>query len=179
MTSALLKNSYNKSASIYNSKFKDIQSEKYDKLKSYFSDIDSKKNLLDLGCGTALFYSYLQENFTINNLKYHGIDFSEKMIQQASLITKNVIIGDVSNLPYSNNYFNIIVSFTVIGLTDDSLANIFSEIYRVLKNNGICIITILSKLVPGNFDEIVKQSNLKLIKSIHECGQDKAFVIRK
>jgi len=42
---------------------------------------------------------------------------------------------ETTNMPYSNNYFNVVVSYGALGRNFWS-ENVFSEIYRVLKPNG-------------------------------------------
>ena len=94
------------------------------------SELRSGK-ILDIGCG-----SY--PNFLINtdfNKKY-GIDASVKI---------NLIQHDIEKeeaLPFNKNLFDVITLLAVYEhIEPDRLINVISEIYRVLKPEGIFILT--------------------------------------
>lgn len=91
---------------------------------------------LDAGCGTGYFMQDLKEfAFPI------GIDNSEHSLSYAKKKTKNIIRGDICNMPFKDEAFDLITTLGVLyneTVTDDDAA--IKEFSRVLKNNGILII---------------------------------------
>lgn len=97
--------------------------------------------VLDLGSGAG-FDAFLAVKKVGNSGKVIGIDFTEEMIKKSRELAKkygykNVEFkfGDIENLPFENEYFNVIISNCVINLAPDKL-KVFKESYRVLKNIG-------------------------------------------
>jgi ubiquinone/menaquinone biosynthesis C-methylase UbiE len=93
--------------------------------------------VLDVGCGTGKFsmklYSYN------SNIKIHGVDFSEVMIHKAQAKLKGepieFQIGDVENLPYPANRFDIITCSNSFHHYPNQRGAIL-EMNRVLKPGG-------------------------------------------
>ncbi|MEA2092915.1 MAG: class I SAM-dependent methyltransferase [Patescibacteria group bacterium] len=102
----------------------------------------SKKNekILDLGCGNGRFSKYLQET------DYTGVDFSEKMIEEAKkrFPDKKFIVANVLNLPFEDNYFDKIYSVAMIHQIPSHKYRLEAllEIKRVLKPNGQLLATV-------------------------------------
>ncbi|MEM3374721.1 MAG: class I SAM-dependent methyltransferase [Candidatus Woesearchaeota archaeon] len=102
---------------------------------------DNKKNLkiLNLGVGTGDDLEILRrwgENYVI--------DINKKVL---SLINDELVkekkIGDACNLPYKDNFFDVVVSLDVFEhIKDDNKAA--NEVYRVLKNDGVLIFSVPS-----------------------------------
>ncbi|MGB9911204.1 MAG: class I SAM-dependent methyltransferase [Microgenomates group bacterium] len=89
------------------------------------------KKILDVGCGTGL-YTQL---FCKNNNEVFGLDL------QNNLRIKNVkfIKGNALNMPFPQEFFDVVISFDVIEHIDDD--NLFlKECWRVLKDNGMLIL---------------------------------------
>lgn len=98
------------------------------------------KSVLDLGCGEGEFLKICSEN-NIKDLA--GVDISEYAITKARKI-KNAKITKVNlekqPLSYKNAKFDLVVAIDIVEhvINTDFL---FSEIFRVLKNNGLLFIT--------------------------------------
>ena len=106
------------------------------------------KTFLDLGCGLGR-HSYL---FAKNNFKVSCFDISEDAIYRTKKwceqehLECNYNVGDMLKLPYDNNSFDCILCMNVISHTDtEGIKQVIKEIYRVLKNNGECYLTLGSK----------------------------------
>lgn len=110
------------------------------------------KRILDVATGTADIAIALTK---IKNCEIIGMDLSSNMLDigdkkikdlglQQSVILE---IGDVENLKYNDNYFDVVtVGYGVRNF--DNLKKSLDEIYRVLKKNGTLII--LETSVPKN-----------------------------
>lgn len=106
---------------------------------SNFKNKKNKIKILEVGSGTgANLWFFSREKFIT-----YGIDGSREALKIAKKKLKkenlkaNLICGDILNLPYPNNYFDLIVD--VECLYSNSLADtkiIINEIKRVLKPKG-------------------------------------------
>mgnify|MGYP001570432046 CR=1 FL=1 len=113
--------------------------------------ISKDARCLDVGCGegygTKLLSSSAKETV--------GIDIDKKIIEKASkkYADNNCAykLYNGKNIPFADNYFDMIVSFHAIEHIKNDIGFI-DEIYRVLKNAGLFIITTPNKAVrlPGN-----------------------------
>lgn len=107
-----------------------------------------KKKFLDLGCGIGR-HSIL---FGKNDFDVYCFDISEdgvtktKQWAQSMDLKFNCEVGDMLNLPYQDESMDCILCYNVISHTDtEGVRNIIKELYRVLKNNGECYLTLCSK----------------------------------
>lgn len=133
-----------------------IMADNYTSLEGYFADAD-----LGLGCGLPTEYAQIKKGDTVIDLgsgagndafiarsivgddgRVIGIDMTEIMIELArknalKLNLQNVEfrLGDIENIPLSNNRADVVVSNCVLNLVPDKL-KVFSEIYRILKPGG-------------------------------------------
>lgn len=97
-----------------------------------------KGKVLDLGCGTGRYSLYLDSL----GHSVTGIDISMDMIEFAKQKSKQIqfIQGDISNLPFEDNSFDLVVS----GLTIHYVRNLekaINEFSRVLRPGGHMIIS--------------------------------------
>ena len=139
------------STEVYN-----IMSDDYTKLEGYNSDSD-----LGLGCGLPTEYALIKKGDTVVDLgsgagndcfvaraitgeqgKVIGIDFTDKMIEKArenadKLGFNNVEfrLGDIENIPLSENRADVVVSNCVLNLVPDK-RKAFAEMFRILKSGG-------------------------------------------
>ena len=107
------------------------------------------KYVLEIGFGNGYFLPKL----IINNCeKIYGIDYSELMVEEASIILKSFIenktielkLASSDSIPYQDNYFDKICTINTIYFWDEPI-NIIKEIKRVLKSGGIFSIGFRSK----------------------------------
>jgi len=106
-----------------------------------FSKLSDKK-ILDVGCGTGgILRDFIKYGAKPKYL--YGVDLLEDRIEIAKDISPNIHFkcGDASNLPYEDEYFDIVVQFTVFTsiLDKEIKRDITKEMLRVLKKEGIIL----------------------------------------
>ena len=109
---------------------------------------DSKKIFLDLGCGLGR-HSVL---FGQNGFDVLCFDISKDAIKRTKEWAENLglkfdyTVGDMINLPYTDESIDCILCRNVISHTDtEGIKQIISEIKRVLRKSGECYLTLGSK----------------------------------
>lgn len=102
-----------------------------------FADANRNKGLFaDFGCGPGQTTKFL---YDLGVKDVVGIDLSSGMIKTASKLFPEIKFeaGDLLNLPYSRGYFCAGIAFyAVVHFTYDQLKLAFSEIHKVLKDEG-------------------------------------------
>lgn len=111
--------------------------------------------VLDLGCGNG-YYSYLLSQIPLN-LKIIGIDSHLNAIEdaraQVSKEKATFIIGYAEKIPFPRNSFHkIIMSEVIEHVKDDT--KVLKEARRVLKKDGILVLTTPNKEYPFFWDPI-------------------------
>jgi len=152
-----------------------IFSENYEKLEGYTPDAD-----LGLGCGIPTEFAGIRKGDSVLDLgsgagndcfiaraivgetgKVTGLDMTEPMIIKAretcaSLTFSNVdfVYGEIEEMPFGNNTFDIVVSNCVLNLVPDK-TKAFGEINRVLKYGGhFCVSDVVIK---GNLPDKLRK----------------------
>lgn len=100
--------------------------------------IDDKKRLLEIGCGPGALAQSLSRWYPETQVL--GMDRDSNFIEFARKTAPNIdfIEGDATELPYENDSFDVTISNTVAEHIEP--AKFYSEQYRVLKENGVCIV---------------------------------------
>lgn len=125
-------------------------------------DIKSNSNVIDLCCGTGDLSAIIKKFNP--DCQITGIDFSENMLKIAKSKHKNIQFwqGDVTNLPYEDNFFDI----AVMGFGLRNILNAeksVEEVYRVLKPNGQFLhLDFGRKNLPSKIYEIITQILTKI-----------------
>lgn len=130
--------------------------------KGFIEEITNAETyLLDVGCGHGDFLQSILKK-TPNT---YGLDPDADALSNNSLI-KNKVLGEVENIPFKNNFFDLVLMEWVLEhLTDPRQA--FREIYRVLKPGGKVVF-----ITPN-----VWNYNVWIIRAIPHCFH--AFLTRK
>ena len=138
--STLVKESYNKIAKTYHK-----QRNKYNSthlLLKFKKLVPKGSKVLDMGCGAGVPVSKF---LTMNGYDVTGIDFSSSMLKLAK---KNVPEAkffemDMTKLKFKSNSFEGLVSFyAIIHVPKEKHAKIYKSLHRILKPNGIILITV-------------------------------------
>lgn len=113
---------------------------------------DGNERILDAGCGTGrnLLECGIKSRF--------GVDFSPEAMKYCRMSNlENIANGSVSNLPFRQNSFNIVLSMDVlyhIGVKNDVEA--LKEIHRVLDKNGVLLLNLPSyNFLKSSHDEAI------------------------
>ena len=88
----------------------------------------SAENVLDLGCGNKPY-----KDFFLSYKSYIGAD-----ILPAKGV--DVVLDDPTKLPFENEMFDFVLSTQVFEHVED--LTLLSEVYRVLKKNGVFLISV-------------------------------------
>ena len=89
---------------------------------------NKKIKVLDLGCGKGVIIKELEQEFPL--IDFYGID--------PIFESENIKKGDAYNIEFENDFFDIVMSFEVLQHT--ILKSALTEIYRVVKKDGVIII---------------------------------------
>ncbi len=115
-------------------------------IKYFGNDLPGNNSvILDIGCGGGKFIQYLSDSN--ETYKIYGIDHSPEMVELSKRVnyskvaSKDVIIQEASvlNLPIEDNKIDIATAFETVQFWPD-MTKSFSEILRVLKNDGTFVI---------------------------------------
>lgn len=99
------------------------------------------KRLLDAGCGTGWFSQRAAER----GAKVHSLDVGVRLLGKVRNKCGSVLLaGDITQLCFKNNCFDIIISSEVIEHTVDPHRSV-CELYRVLAHGGTLILTVPNK----------------------------------
>ncbi|MHA1783255.1 MAG: class I SAM-dependent methyltransferase [Promethearchaeota archaeon] len=144
---------YNKSAFYYDDRYREIQISKFNLLlrNIFFNNII----FLDGGCGTGLLAEYLKSKLELGfheQLHYIGLDISIEMLlrffskikDNKVLTLTHLILADISHLPFRDNLFDVIASFTSLQNLPDPINGIH-ELKRTSKHEAWFIVSILKK----------------------------------
>lgn len=164
-----IKEDYEKSAEFYDSRYKEIQ---FDKYRTMLRKLRIEAPALDLGCGTGLLKEFLGKKIQV-----YGCDFSEKMLKTAKARGEIISTADLNEkFPYEDEKFATILSFTVLQNVEQQ-ENFLQEAKRILKPNGIFVLTTLKKTTDEK--QIIKLiEKYFTIQERVDCGEDFGFVLK-
>jgi|GEM_PF-4096552 len=110
-----------------------------DLFKKLFGNV-TFENGLDFGCGTGISTKFL---IKITKNAY-ACEISQNMLEKAKEKLKNVIFINCKELEKYNNFFDIILSVTVLQDVEEP-ERILELFNKILKDNGILILSVLKK----------------------------------
>ena len=145
-------------------------------IKKYCKSTDSY--ILDAGCGTGKNIEIIKAC----GYKVFGIDISENAIEFCH--KRNIFevsIANITNIPFRDNFFDVIFSMDVIHNLDDySIKRSVKEFYRVLKPSGVLIINCAAlEWLRSQHDDIVNLRKRFTKKEIIGLFSDFDFEIIK
>jgi len=130
-------------------------------------------NILDIGSGYGRVFSYLLNKFAINSSSYTMCDFVDSMRYNCLRDTGKLPDSwDGKILPYKDNEFNLVISFSVLlHVPIKDIEQLFKEHARVVKQEGYIFVATywggLDKLAEHCFEhpycKIFKANGLEII----------------
>ncbi len=162
---------YNGIAKGYASLYHEEQKNKINYVKDYFP---LNGEVLDLGSGDGILNNFLN----LNLISLYSFDISVELLKLNSNVEKRKFLGNIcENLPFKNNQFDYIFSFSVF--QDLTCLNIaFDEVKRVLKNEGLFIISFIKFSQKKEIILDLINENFLVLKKFEE-EKDLIFVLKK
>lgn len=116
--------------------FNPITEKRYLSLLRRFEPFKKNSRLLDIGCGGGHFISTAQNK----GWKAIGTDISREAIQICKEKNLKVRCGNISELNFQSNYFDIITMFEVMEHLDNPRGTL-EQIHKILRPGGLLYIT--------------------------------------
>ena len=158
---------YNTTAESYNEQYEDEQRRKYRKA---LENVEvNGKNLLDVGCGSGLFFQEVAGDAHI----IVGIDVSLKLLRKAKSQAKKlpavfVVQADADHLPFRDNFFGGIFVFTVLQNMPQP-AQTLTELKRLAAVGSRVVATGLKKTYAlDKFMDLLEDSGMQIEEFIDE-----------
>ncbi len=106
-----------------------------------------KGKIIDLGCGNC------RNLIPFKDFELYGIDFSKEMLDKAKKISKKYNLNiklkeaNLTKTPFKNNYFDYALMLASLHHleTKNKRDTAIEELYRILKENGLALITVWDK----------------------------------
>ena len=158
---------YNGISKGYQELYHEEQIQKISKVKQF---LPKEGSLLDLGAGDGVLNQFLSKDINLTSF-----DLSDELLKLNP--NTNTIQGDAQNLPFNNQEFDFISSFTVFQDIPDPIKALL-EAKRVLKDDGTFILSFLHVTKKGQ--EIITdiKKEFTIIEEIKE-EKDSIFVLKK
>jgi len=173
----------------------DLAAQTYDKKRAYLDSFEkgavlsmlgdvTDKKILDVGAGTGR----VSIELTKKGADVTALDVSEKMLDSLKSKVKSlkskiqVIQGDAESLPFEDNSFDIAVAaFLIVHLKNPQ--RFFDEVYRVLKDDGIFLVTNINQRRPPEVEtkegSIIIESYYHRPEKIREMLEELAFTVEE
>lgn len=148
---------------MYDARYAEEQSVKYQAALKHL-DITRPDSVLDVGCGTGLFFSHIAaEAKTVV-----GVDISSRLLLQAKerirdFCNVNLIQADADYLPLIDKSFCFVFAFTVLQNLPNPLQTL-KEIKRIAKLDAHIIVTGLKKVFSLEaFKVLLRNTGLQVV----------------
>jgi len=109
-------------------------------LRRFSKEIKARTPVWDFGCGPGQTTKYLKDL----GIEISGLDISEKMLEQARMISPEICFrrGDILELEFEDSSIAGIVAFyAIVHFAEEQVTRAFREIFRVLQPGGIFLFT--------------------------------------
>lgn len=121
--------------------------------------LETPHSILEIGCGPGALAQSLSRWYP--QTKVYGIDRDSNFIDFAKKQAPQIAFseGDATNLPFESESFDVTISNTVAEHIEPS--RFYGEQYRVLKENGVCLVLSARKGVNISAPCILEQSEFE------------------
>ena len=105
--------------------------------KRYIDNLPKKIKVADIGCGNG-------RNMYREDIEWYGMDFCDKFVDSCKEKGKNVILGNILNIPFPNNEFDNTICIAVIHhlSTLERRKKAIDELIRITKPKGKILIQV-------------------------------------
>ncbi len=152
---------YDVTARMYDERYAEEQAAKY---RAALKHLEMNGNVLDVGCGTGLFFSYIAaEAKTLV-----GVDISRRLLLQAKEHTRafrnvHLVQADADHLPFRDVCFDAVFAFTVLQNMPNPLKTL-TEIERNAKRSAPIVVTGLKKVFSLEaFQALLQKAGLRVV----------------
>ncbi|MFA6305261.1 MAG: methyltransferase domain-containing protein [Candidatus Gracilibacteria bacterium] len=146
--------------------------EEFDKFLKY---IKNKNIVADIGCGNGRFYEFLKQH---RETKYIGIDNNKKLLKKAKKEENAKFIeGDLLKIPLKKESVNVVLEIASLHhIPSKKLREkAIKEVNRVLKKNGIFIVSVWNLFQP-KYKEYIRKAFLKAILTFGKYDTRDTFI---
>jgi malonyl-CoA O-methyltransferase len=131
------------------------------------------KHILDLGCGTGWAIPEILKLFP--SIKISALDFSQAMLDEVKENPETTLYcADVHNLPLPDSSVDIVFSNMLLHWSNEQ--DVFAETMRVLKPNGLLIMSCLGETSLVELKQawlsVDKQNHVHSFPALHNLGDD-------
>ena len=139
-------------------------------------DINPDDIILDVGCGGGININRMAKQAKM----VYGVDYSIESVKLSREVNRQeihdgkvkVLEGNVANLPFEDNTFDIVTAFETVYFWPD-IEKCFGEVKRVLKPGGIFLIGMESN---GSDNLIMKVSERLIDMTVYNDKEIKGFL---
>ncbi|MEM0116942.1 MAG: methyltransferase domain-containing protein [Conexivisphaerales archaeon] len=161
---------YNSSAAVYDSLYRKEQILKRQKIVE--SGLKLGYKLLDIGCGTGV--SMIDEKPIDYSV---GLDISIEMLRLARKKRKEVILGDMTSIPFRDNSFDSLTFVTSFHHAPKK-RRVINDILRIVKPGGYVCSSLLKKAKVRKQIEALTRKELKLVY-LEDANTDLILILKK
>lgn len=131
-----VKNSYNQIAK----GFSESRYKQWSSVIEFINSLHPNSYILDAGCGNG-------KNMTREDVKFIGCDICENLIEICKQKGLDVLLSNVTQLPFNDNTFDAVMSIAVLHhiYKKDDLITALNEIIRVVVNGGRIYFTVWAR----------------------------------
>ncbi|MDP2642647.1 MAG: class I SAM-dependent methyltransferase [Candidatus Peregrinibacteria bacterium] len=148
---------------------------KWEEFDNFLKYIKDKNIVADVGCGNGRFYEFLKKHKTT---KYIGIDNNKKLLEKAKK-EKNAkfIKGDLLKIPLKKESVNVVLEIASLHhIPSKKLREkAIKEVNRVLKKNGIFIVSVWNLFQP-KYKKYIKKAFLRAILTLGKYDFRDTFI---
>lgn len=168
---------YDLAAPTYDTKEKYLNSFDKGRVAALLGDVKDRV-LLDVGAGTGRISVIMAQK----GAQVTGVDVSPEIVKVLARKNRHItaLVADAESLPFSDASFDIVTAaFLIVHLKDPT--RFFDEAYRVLKDDGLLLITNVNQKDPPIIETkagpIVIESYYHRPERVHEILEELAFTI--
>lgn len=149
--------------------FDQTRQHQWKEFEAFLPYLKENSSVVDIGCGNGRFYKFLKEKLKTH---YTGIDNNPELIKIAKKTFKeaNFIQGDLLKIPLKTASIDTALEIASLHHipTKKLRLEAIKELYRILKNNGIAIITVWNLFQP-KYKKYVWKARLKSLFGKYEA----------